>query len=148
MATNRKARKALEKEYGKECFIEKLNLRKGRILYTGQKRTDDMHKLTYHHIKMKKDDGESTPENGAILNVGNHVWFHKQTPDKQEEMNQAFQDYKACNVVFVDDIFPRANYKVVANHFSIKELKIDKELHDKTKQKEDLKRITREFIDR
>ena len=148
MATNRKARKGLEHEYGKECFIEKLNLRRGRVYYTGQDKTKKMNEITFHHIKMKKDEGESTPENGALLSFGNHMWFHKQSPKKQEEMNQAFQDYKACNVVFVEDMIPNVDYRVVATHFSLKDLKLDKEIHDKTKQKEELKKITKEFIDR
>lgn len=148
MATNRKSRLALEREYGKQCFIEKLNIRRGRILYTGKKKTIENRKLTYHHIIMKKDAGESTPENGALLGVGNHVWFHQQTPEKQAEMNQAFQDYKECKIVFVDDMFQNVNYRIVAKHFSLKDLKVDKDIHDRSKQKNALKRITQEFIDR
>ena len=148
MATNRKSRSALVRMYGRECFVEKLNLRKGRILYTGKNNTKKMHELTYHHIKMKKDAGESTPENGALINFGNHIWFHQQTEKRQEELNQAFQDYKACSVVFVEELFSKVDYRVVANHFSIKELKHDEEIHLKYKQKNELNKITKNFIDR
>ena len=53
-----------------------------------------MKQLTYHHIKMRKDGGKATVENGALLSTENHAWFHKQTPEKQAEMNKAFQQYK------------------------------------------------------
>ncbi len=148
MATNRKSREALTEAYGNECFVEKLNFRDGRILYTGQKMTDKMNEITYHHIKMKKEGGESTPENGALIGLGNHNWFHKQSKENQDKMNKAFQDYKDCKVVFMDDIFPEIDYKVVANHFTLKDLKLDKKIHDKSKQKNELSKITREYIDR
>ena len=53
-----------------------------------------MKQLTYHHIKMKKDGGRATIENGALLSAENHAWFHKQSLEKQSEMNRAFQEYK------------------------------------------------------
>lgn len=33
-------------------------------------------------------------ENGALLSAENHAWFHKQSIEKQNEMNKAFQEYK------------------------------------------------------
>ena len=148
MATNRKARKDLISVYGEECFVEKLHLRKGIVLYTGEEQTKKMRELTFHHITMKKDKGESTAENGALIANGNHTWFHKQKEERQEEMNQAFKDYKDCKVVFVDDIYPEIDYKVTANHFSLKDIKLDKDIHDRPKQKNELSKITRDYIDR
>ena len=43
---------------------------------------------------MKKYGGRATIENGALLSAENHAWFHKQSPEKQAEMNKAFQEYK------------------------------------------------------
>lgn len=93
--SNKSAREELERLYGKECFIEKLHLRdtKGKR-YKGKGQLERMKQLTYHHIKMKKDGGKATVENGALLNTENHAWFHKQSPERQAEMNKAFQDYK------------------------------------------------------
>lgn len=58
-----------------------------------------MKQLTYHHIKMRKDGGKATIENGALLSTENHAWFHKQTPEKQTAMNKAFQQYKMAMAI-------------------------------------------------
>lgn len=95
MSTNKSARQELERLYGKECFIDKLHLREEKQKrYTGKGQLKRMKQLTYHHIKMKKDGGRATIENGALLSAENHAWFHKQSPEKQSEMNKAFQEYK------------------------------------------------------
>lgn len=95
MSTNKSARKELERLYGKECFIDKLHLREEtQKRYKGKGQFKRMKQLTYHHIKMKKDGGRTTIENGALLSAENHAWFHKQSPEKQSEMNRAFQEYK------------------------------------------------------
>lgn len=95
MSTNKSARQELERLYGKECFIDKLHLRKEKHKrYTGKAQLKRMKQLTYHHIKMKKDGGRATIENGALLSAENHAWFHKQSPEKQAEINKAFQEYK------------------------------------------------------
>lgn len=96
MSTNKSARQELERLYGAECFIEKLHLReeKTKRRYTSKGQIKRMQQLSYHHIKMRKDGGKATVENGALLSVENHRWFHKQSPEKQEELNRAFQNYK------------------------------------------------------
>ena len=74
MSSNKIARKKLEKLYGSECFIEKLHLRidtePRRYKSKGQMKR--MKQLSYHHIKMKKNNGKTTVANGAILSVENH----------------------------------------------------------------------------
>lgn len=82
--------------YGPECFIEKLHLRKdsGPRKYTGKNQMKRMKQLTYHHIKEKRNGGRATLENGALLSAENHAWFNKQSPQAQEFMNTAFQEYK------------------------------------------------------
>ena len=95
MSKNKSPIQELEKLYGKECFIEKLHLREEKQQrYTGKGQFKRMKQLTYHHIQMKKDGGKATVENGALLSTENHAWFHKQPPEKQAEMNKAFQQYK------------------------------------------------------
>lgn len=95
MSKNKSARQELERLYGKECFIEKLHLREEtQKRYTGKGQLKRMKQLTYHHIQMRKDGGKATVENGALLSAENHSWFHKQTQEKQAEMNKAFQQYK------------------------------------------------------
>lgn len=95
MSSNKNARLELERLYGRECFIDKLHLRKDkRKKYTGKAQYKKMKQLTYHHIKMRKDGGKTTIENGALLSVENHSWFHRQPPEAQAAMNRAFQQYK------------------------------------------------------
>ena len=95
MSSNKSVKEKMIRIYGAECFIEKLHLRKDKERrYTGKGQLKRMKQLTYHHIKMKKDGGRATIENGALLSAENHAWFHKQSPEKQSEMNRAFQEYK------------------------------------------------------
>ena len=92
--------------YGPECFIEKLGLRKfdKPIHYSSKGQLKRMKQLTYHHIRMKKDGGKATVENGALLSAENHAWFHQQSKEKQKQMNEAFQKYKKCEIELVDEL--------------------------------------------
>ena len=70
-----------------------------------------MKSLTYHHIRERRKGGKATVENGALLSMENHQWFHKQSKASQEYMNAIFQEYKRqvdesaeCAVKFVDDL--------------------------------------------
>ena len=101
---NKKTKEKLIELYGPECFIDKLHLRKydKPVHYTSRGQRERMKQLTYHHIKMRKDGGKSTVENGALLSEENHIWFHKQSKEKQRKMNNAFQEYKKCKVEFSD----------------------------------------------
>ena len=95
MSCNKRVKEQMIQIYGAECFIDKLHLRKDKgQKYTGKGQLKRMKQITYHHIKMKKDGGRATIENGALLSAENHAWFHKQSPEKQSEMNRAFQEYK------------------------------------------------------
>lgn len=123
--SNKSAKQELIRRYGKECFIEKLHLRKDDKprRYTGKGQMKRMKQLTYHHIRMKKDGGKATVENGALLSVENHQWFHQQSPQAQGYMNALFQEYKRqvdeCAVVFVDDL--ELPFEVKPIEFSIDE---------------------------
>ncbi|MGN1300689.1 MAG: hypothetical protein ACI4VC_05040 [Clostridia bacterium] len=93
--SNKSVKEQMIQIYGAECFIEKLRLRQDKNRkYKGKGQLNKMKQLTYHHIKMKKDGGKATVENGALLSAENHAWFHQQSPEKQAEMNKAFQEYK------------------------------------------------------
>lgn len=96
MSKNKKAKEELIRRYGAECFIEKLHLRNdlGSKRYTGKQQRAKMKQLTYHHIKMRKDGGPATVENGALLSEENHRWFHQQPPEVQQRLNEIFQEYK------------------------------------------------------
>ena len=110
MSSNKSAKQELIKRYGAECFIEKLRLRKDTTprIYTSKGQKKRMKQLTYHHIRMRKDGGKATVENGALLSTENHQWFHKQSEAAQGYMNAMFQEYKRqtdeLKVVFVNEL--------------------------------------------
>lgn len=69
MSSNKKAREKLEQRYGKECFIEKLHLRKDDKprKYTSKGQMKRMKQLTFHHVLPKSAGGKATVENGVLL---------------------------------------------------------------------------------
>lgn len=150
MSSNKKAKKELIKYYGAECFIEKLHLRKDNTprKYTGKGQMKKMKQLTFHHIKMKKDGGKATRENGALLSAENHQWFHQQSEQAQGYMNAIFQEYKRqvdeCRVVFVDDL--EIPFQVKAMEFHIEEP--EKEKYNRAKEKEELKKMIDNYYDK
>lgn len=150
MSSNKRAKEELIRRYGAECFIEKLKLRKEATpkRYKGKGQRARMKQLTYHHIKMKKDGGKATVENGALLSAENHAWFHQQTQQDQSRMNEIFQEYKKqyqeCQVVFVDDL--ELSVQVKAMEFHIDEREQKKEKYNRAKEKREFqKRIDEEF---
>ena len=152
MSSNKRAKERLIKLYGAECFIEKLKLRTDvePKRYKGKSQMKKMKQLTYHHIKMRKDGGKATIENGALLSVENHAWFHQQNLQDQERMNSMFQEYKKhyqeCQVVFVDELeFP---FEIRTTEFHIDERKQKKEKYNRAKEKRELQRRIDEELDR
>ena len=148
MSSNKRAKEELIRIYGAECFIEKLKLRhdKKPRAYTGKSQMQKMKQLTYHHIKMRKDGGKATRENGALLSAENHAWFHQQSPQAQSYMNAMFQEYKRqtdeCQVVFVDEL--DLGFEIKPLTFAIDErgqmLDTRKEKYNRAKAKEELRR--------
>lgn len=145
MSSNKKVREELERLYGRQCFIEKLHLRNDTEprKYTSKGQMKRMKQLSYHHIKMKKDGGKATVENGALLSGENHQWFHEQSESKQGYMNAIFQEYKRqvdeCKVVFVDDL--EIPFKVKPMEFSVENK--NKE-YNRAKEKEELRKMIEE----
>lgn len=152
MSSNKKAKEELIRHYGAQCFIERLKLRKDekpkRYKSKGQRKR--MKQLTYHHIKMKKDGGKATRENGALLSAENHAWFHQQSEQNQVQMNEMFQvlkrQYDECEVVFVDDL--DLSFTVKAMEFSVNEKTIEKEKYNRAKEKREFKKFVDEELSR
>ena len=152
MSSNKRAKEELIRRYGAECFIEKLKLRKDTEprKYKGKGQMKKMKQLTYHHIKMKKDGGRATVENGALLSTENHAWFHKQNPQDQAIMNAMFQEYKKqyqeCEVVFVDKL--DLGFEIKAMEFHIDEREQKKEKYNRAKEKREFQKRVDEELDR
>ena len=110
-----------------------------------------MKQLTYHHIRMRKDGGKATVENGALLSAENHAWFHKQSPQVQTQMNEMFQEYKRqqsqeCQVVFVDELeFP---FEIRTTEFHIDEREQKKTKYNRAKDKREVQKRINEELDR
>lgn len=151
-SNNKRAKEELIRRYGAECFIEKLKLRKDvePRKYKGKGQMKKMKQLTYHHIRMKKDGGRATVENGALLSAENHAWFHKQNSQDQAIMNAMFQEYKKqyqeCQVVFVDKL--NLGFEIKAMEFSIGEKEQKKEKYNRAKEKREFQRQVDEELDR
>lgn len=152
MSSNKRAKEELIRRYGAECFIEKLKLRKDiePRRYKGKGQMKKMKQLTYHHIRMKKDGGRATVENGALLSAENHAWFHKQNSQDQAIMNAMFQEYKKqyqeCQVVFVDKL--NLGFEIKAMEFHIDEREQKKEKYNRAKEKREFQRQVDEELDR
>lgn len=152
MSSNKRAKEELIRRFGAECFIEKLKLRKDVTpkRYKGKGQRARMKQLTYHHIKMKKDGGGATVENGALLSAENHAWFHQQSQQDQCRMNEMFQEYKKqyqeCKVVFVDDL--ELSFQVKAMEFHIDEREQKKEKYNRAKEKRELRKQIDDELDR
>lgn len=152
MSSNKKAREELERLYGKECFIEKLHLRKDTDRkYTSKGQMEKMKKLTYHHIRERRKGGKATVENGALLSVENHEWFHKQSESMQGDMNAIFQEYKRqadeLKVEFVDEIETDVEVKGMV----FKPEEIEKEYNrakNRAKEKQELYNLTKDVVER
>ena len=107
-----------------------------------------MKQLTFHHIKMRKDGGRATVENGALLSAENHAWFHQQSSKDQTQMNAMFQEYKKqyqeCEVVFVDDL--DLGFEIKAMEFHIDEREQKKDKYNRAKEKREFqKRVDEEL---
>lgn len=152
MSSNKRAKEELIRRYGAECFIEKLKLRKDTEprKYKGKGQMKKMKQLTYHHIRMKKDGGRATVENGALLSAENHAWFHKQNSQDQAIMNAMFQEYKKqyqeCQVVFVDEL--DLGFEIKAMEFHIDEREQKKEKYNRAKEKREFQKRVDEELDR
>lgn len=97
---NKRAREALERIYGKGCFMERAGIRKitpeEEILMKktlkGFKKLDRT--ITYHHIRPRSKGGKATVENGANLARYNHDWLESLPPDQKAEVNNKLRQFK------------------------------------------------------
>ena len=96
MSSNKTAKLRLIERCGKEDFLDRLGVKvfNEPVEYTGKAQYKRMKQLSYHHIQKREHGGKATVENGALLRVENHVWFHKQSEEVQRELNRKFQELK------------------------------------------------------
>ena len=85
---NSKARRALERIYGKGCFMERAGIREVK----GIKK--NAHMMTYHHLRHESEGGKATVENGANLKAENHEFLHSLPRAEEEKVNNAIRRWK------------------------------------------------------
>lgn len=107
--TNKSARLALERIYGKGCMFQKAYIAKkieqiGGIK-TYKKFVEEKHyklrkirilerTMTYHHLKHKSDSGSATVYNGAVVSELAHQYIHSLPRDEEEIINNMLRQYK------------------------------------------------------
>lgn len=94
---NKFVKQKLIELYGPECWVDKLKLRPPEDRpkrYTSKAQLKRAKQLTFHHIKPKREGGQATVENGALLSAENHEWFNSQPPEIQDALNNIFQTFK------------------------------------------------------
>lgn len=109
MNTNKSAKQALERVYGKGCMFKKAHIEEQiealrtiktyrRFLqetrYTGRKIHLLESNLTYHHLKHRSEGGKSTLENGAVIGELPHRYIHSLSRQEEEIINNMFREYK------------------------------------------------------
>ena len=115
MSSNKNARKALEDIYGKkdmfveaqiEAQIDEINLTRKKKIRTyrefkeqckfkGSKRRSMEKMMSYHHLRHKKDKGDSSVENGVLITALPHSYIHSLPRNEEELINNMFREYKA-----------------------------------------------------
>lgn len=150
MSSNKSAKQKLIQLYGAECFIEKLGLRKPEERhYTSKGQLKRMKKLSYHHILEKSRGGKATVENGALLSVENHAWFHQQSKETQSKINDLFQKYKRCEIELVDENKEEElPFELQLLEIEVTDkIKIEPLSYNRAKVKQETKRACKKYLD-
>lgn len=150
MGGNKSVKQKMIQRYGKIDFLDALKIKIPECKkYKSKNQLKRMKEITYHHIKEKSKGGEATVENGALLTVEHHVWFHQQSPETQKILNDAFQEYKRQRdnskkvpIVLVDE--DELDFPFELN---IMEISIDKEDRIKAYNRSKKKRNDRREIE-
>lgn len=149
MSGNKSIKNKMIKRYGNIDFLDELKIKVPECKkYKSKGQLKKMKQLTYHHIKERSKGGKSTIENGALLTVEHHEWFHQQPEEVQKQLNESFQELKrrkdysqALPIVFTDEDF-NFSFKL-----SFLEMSIDKKGRIKAYNRSKKKRDTRKIID-
>ena len=116
---NSKARRRLEKIYGKGCMFKKAHIeeqieekKKKRVIksykvflketrYTGKKIRQLEGNMTYHHLRHRSEGGKANTENGAIVNEMAHRYMHSLPREDEEVINNMLRHFKLSGGMLV-----------------------------------------------
>ena len=125
--TNKGARQELELVYGKGCMfkkghiaskIEKMGgIKTYRVFvkqqhYTGKKLRALERNLTLHHLKHRSEGGETSAENGAVVNELAHRYLHSLPRNQEEIVNNMLREYK-LNIVELNSSTKTPNHLTI-----------------------------------
>jgi len=164
MKQNKKIREELEEKYGKGCMFKKAKIEKKieekttiktykKFLqekkYTGKAIKLYESQMNLHHLQHRSEGGETTVENGAVINSLAHMYIHSLSREQEEFINNELREYKRqadeIKVVFVDeDIEP--DFELRAMQFEIREK--EKGEYNRAKEKQELEKLTRDIVER
>lgn len=100
---NKKVREELERIYGKKCMLhEGLNIKGYKYSKCRYKGKSIREQLSLHHIKPRRENGETSVRNGAILCRGCHDFVEQVSDQQRAKLNKALQEYKECKIELVD----------------------------------------------
>lgn len=106
--TNKGVRELLEIIYGKDCMFYKAKIPErlkgtnikgykqfiGELHYKSKKLHILERTLTLHHLKHQSEGGETTIENGAVVNELAHRYLHSLPREQEEIINNMLREYK------------------------------------------------------
>lgn len=160
--SNRKTRIELARIFGTGCmfrkshaeeFIEKLGTiktykrYKEETRYKSKKIKQFESLMTLHHLRHRSEGGDTSVENGAIINELAHRYIHSLPRNQEEIINDYIrewkkQNYGKCTVDIVEEL-PEPEFEIDLVEIDVKE----KDLIIKPFSRAKVKRETRQAID-
>ena len=113
--SNKKAKARLERIFGKvdmfvaadvDKHLELLNIKTYKVFertqrYKGVPISQQLsQRLTYHHLKHRRDGGDSSIENGALVGELRHQFLHSLTREEEEIANNIIRAWKIDFLAF------------------------------------------------
>ena len=129
--SNKSVRLLLEMIYGKGCMFKKANIPErleGTKIKGYKQFIEEQHyklkkinqlerNLTLHHLKHQADGGETTIENGVVINELAHRYLHSLPRDEEEIINNMLREYKTSLEIKGGIIIPTEKELTVLDSF-------------------------------
>ncbi len=127
MKSNKKIREELERLYGRGCMFKKAGIEQKikdkKIIktykkflqeqrYTGKKIRRYEKMMTLHHLKHCSEGGETSLENGAVINWLAHMYIHSLPREQEEYVNNELRKFKA-QIEIDKGLVVKSNYAVL-----------------------------------
>ena len=134
--TNKGVRELLEIFYGKGCMFYKAHIPErlkgtkikgykqfiAELHYKSKKLQGLERTLTLHHLKHRSEGGETSVENGALINELAHRYLHSLPRSQEEEINNMLREYKESVEIKCGIILPTKNGLQVLDPFILPNL--------------------------